>query len=119
MDKPGLPVSQVRTSAPPPVACALAQSAMNLLPPMGQFGQMQAVMHFALRGIFYPHQSDSSGLATRVQFEGHRLHLTGRVCTIFEPDGERPQPMHDCSFAPEQQTRPFLRARHQRFLPPI
>jgi len=113
MGKPGLPMSQVCASAPPPVACALAQSVMNLLPPMGQFGQMQTVMHFALRCLFYPHQSDSSRLAAWVQLEGHRLHLTGRVGAILEPDGEGPQSMHDCSFAPEQQTRPFLRARHQ------
>jgi len=29
-----------------------------------------------------------------VQLESHRLHLTGRVCAILEPDGEGPHPMH-------------------------
>src|SRR6266851_1029033 len=47
---------QVRTPTPSPIASTLAQGVMDLFAAMGQFRQVQAVMHLAPLRVFHPYQ---------------------------------------------------------------
>jgi hypothetical protein len=75
---------------------------------MGQFRQVQAVMHLARLGLFDAYQGYPAGFGTGIKLQGDRLHLTGLVASILESDREGPQPMDHRSFATQQQARSSL-----------
>ena len=99
---------QVRTPTPSPIARTLAQGVMDLFAAMGKFRQVQAVMHLAPLRVFHPYQGYPAGFGTGIKLQGDRLHLTGLLASILEPDGEGPHPMDHCSFATQQQARSSL-----------
>jgi hypothetical protein len=80
---------------------------------MGQFCQVQGVMHLACISCFHASQGHPGRCGAGVDFEHGWLHDTLRSAPIFQSDGKRDQAMHDGTACPEQQTRSFLRAGHQ------
>ena len=63
-----------------------------------------------------PHQGHARGLAAGVQFQAQKLQNGILLQPIHQPDSERHHTMHPRPSTFQQQPRPFLRARHQRFL---
>ncbi len=98
-------MAQVRTSAATAIACSLLQSMVDDLAAMGQFRQVQAVMHLAILGLFDTHQGHPAGFGTRIELQGDWLHLTGLAASILESDREGPHPMDHRSFAAQEQAR--------------
>ena len=60
-------MAQVCTSAAAAIACALVQGTVDGLAAMGQFRQVQGVMHLALLRVFHPYQGHPGGLGTGIK----------------------------------------------------
>jgi hypothetical protein len=101
-------MAQVRASAATAIPRSLLHGLMDDLTAMGQFRQVQSVMHFALLGLFDAHQGHPGSLGTGIKFQGNRLHLTGLSASILESDRERPHPVNHRSLAREEQARSSL-----------
>jgi len=83
------PVSQVGTPAATTIACSLSHPLMDFFPAMGEFRQMQRVMHLlrlCVLDVFHAHNRDSSGATARVQLEGNGLDNALRMPPILETD---------------------------------
>jgi len=100
-------MAQVRPSATT-IARSSLHRMVDHLAAMGQFRQVQAVMHLTLLGLFDAHQGYPAGFGTGIKPQGDRLHLTGLLASILESDGEGPHPMDHRSFATQQQARSSL-----------
>jgi hypothetical protein len=101
-------MAQVRTSAATAIARTLLHGSVDDFATMGQFRQVQGVVHLALLGLFDAHQGHPGGLGTGIKLQGDWLHLAHLSAAILESDRERPHSMHHRSFAPEQQARSSL-----------
>jgi len=84
---------------------------MDFFPAMGEFRQMQRVMHLlrlCVLDVFHAHNRDSSGATARVQLEGNGLDNALRMPPILETDNKRRVSMHHCSFSVKQDPCSFL-----------
>jgi hypothetical protein len=73
-------------------------------------------MYFTVLVGFDTGEGKAGGFTARVKLEHDGLQRAIFQATIFQPNAEWLQTVHDCSFAREQQPCAFFRAGHQRFL---
>jgi hypothetical protein len=101
-------MAQVRTAAATAIARPSVHGMVDDFAAMGQFRQLQSVVHLALLGLFDAHQGHPGGPGTGVKLQGDLLHLAPLSAAILASDRERPHSMHHRSLAREQQARSSL-----------
>ena len=78
------------------------------------FRQPESVMDLPMRCLFHTHQSQSSRLAPRIEFEPALLQCALLHPSVTQPDHERLDPVYHCPPARQQESRPLRCRRHER-----
>ena len=92
-------VAQVGRAPAPPIDRPFAETLADLLPAMGEFGQVQRVVYLPLAGLLHPHQGQAGGLRAGIDLEPHRLQHALLDAAILETDREGVEPMNDGTLA--------------------